>query len=69
MYKLSMLDKVSIILIIVGAINWGLVGLFGINVVYLLFGSVAIIERLIYILIGAAGLNAILLINKSKFKK
>lgn len=69
MYKLSILDKVSIILIIAGAINWGLVGLFGINIVYFLFGSVALIEKLIYILIGASGLNALLLINKSKFKK
>ncbi|SHH18791.1 DUF378 domain-containing protein [Clostridium grantii] len=69
MYKLSTLDKISLILILIGALNWGLFGLFNVNLVYILFGSVTIIERLIYILVGASGINALLLISKSKFKK
>jgi uncharacterized membrane protein YuzA (DUF378 family) len=69
MYKLSNLDKVSILLILIGAINWGLIGLFNVNLVYILFGSVLIIEKLIYILIGASSINMLLLLSKSKLKK
>jgi uncharacterized membrane protein YuzA (DUF378 family) len=69
MYKLSNLDKVSILLILIGAINWGLIGLFNVNLVYILFGSVLIIEKLIYILIGASSINMLLLMSKSKLKK
>lgn len=69
MYKLSILDKVSILLILIGAINWGLVGLFNFNLVFFLFGSVPLIERLIYILVGAAALNSLLLMSKGKLKK
>jgi uncharacterized membrane protein YuzA (DUF378 family) len=69
MYKLSNLDKVSILLILIGAINWGLIGLFNVNLVYILFGSVLIIEKLLYILIGASSINMLLLMSKSKLKK
>lgn len=43
---------VGYILVIVGALNWGLIGLFNFNLVNLVFGSVPWLERLLYILIG-----------------
>lgn len=46
---------VSFALVVVGAINWGLVGLFNFNLVELVFGAVPWLERLIYVLVGAAG--------------
>ncbi|OFI07751.1 hypothetical protein CLOACE_00990 [Clostridium acetireducens DSM 10703] len=67
MYKLSLLDKISLILVIIGAINWGLIGLFNINLIGLLFGEPAnILGRIIYIVVGVAGINMILLLLKTK---
>ena len=49
------LQKILLILTIVGAINWGLVGLFDMNLVSSLFGSATFITRIIYTLIAIAG--------------
>lgn len=46
---------VSFALVVVGAINWGLVGLFNFNLVELVFGAVPWLERLVYVLVGVAG--------------
>lgn len=73
MYKFNIIDKVAIILVIIGAINWGLIGLFNLNLVALLFGeTLSILSRIAYILVGAAGVALVMLIAKmtqaSKFK-
>lgn len=47
---------IALILTIIGAINWGLVGLFNYNLVDSLFGVRTITTRLIYDLVGFAGL-------------
>lgn len=49
-------SKILWALVIIGAVNWGLVGLFDFNVVAVLFGSVEWLESLVYILVGIAGL-------------
>ena len=46
----------SLILLIVGGINWGLVGLFNFNLVTALFGVNSALTNLVYILVGAAGI-------------
>lgn len=50
------LQKVSFALVFIGALNWGLVGLFGWNFVEIIFGGVPWLVKLIYILVGLAGL-------------
>jgi uncharacterized membrane protein YuzA (DUF378 family) len=50
------LDYFILALAIVGAINWGLVGVFKINLVSYLFGSMSWISRIIYALVGLCGL-------------
>ena len=50
------LQKVLLVLTIVGALNWGLVGLFDMNLVSSLFGSSTFITRTIYTLIAIAGI-------------
>ncbi|WP_238882613.1 DUF378 domain-containing protein [Clostridium sp. YIM B02551] len=67
MYKISVLDKVSFILVIIGAINWGTIGLLNFNFVHFLFGILPIIERIIYILVFVAGINLVAIFVKSKF--
>ena len=47
---------VAIILVVIGAINWGLVGLFEFNLVAALFGPMTALTRIIYGLVGLAGL-------------
>lgn len=52
-----MVDKISLALVILGAINWALVGVFQFDLVAWLFGGQgAIISRILYTIIGAAGL-------------
>ncbi len=50
------LHYATFILTVVGALNWGLVGLFNLNLVNLLLGSMPMIEKLVYILVGASAL-------------
>lgn len=61
--RVSYLDWISLLLVIVGAINWGLVGIAGFvsqtanwNLVNLIFGSIPELEWAIYVLVGLAGL-------------
>ena len=57
------LDLLALLLVIVGAVNWGLVGLFKFDLVATLvgeeFGEVNLVSRIIYILVGLAGLALI----------
>ena len=50
------LQKTCLVLTIVGAINWGLIGLFDFNLVSTIFGNGSILERIVYILVGIAGI-------------
>jgi uncharacterized membrane protein YuzA (DUF378 family) len=52
-------DVVAYVLIIVGALNWGLVGFFNFNLVAWLFGEMSTISRIIYALVGLAGIYGI----------
>jgi uncharacterized membrane protein YuzA (DUF378 family) len=67
MYKLSIFDKISFILVIIGALNWGLVGLFNLDLVEALFGGkLQLITRVIYILVGVAGINMLFFLIKAR---
>lgn len=59
---MKVIDIIALILIIIGAINWGLIGIFNFNLVETIFGGFSIISRIIYILVGIAGLWGIKLI-------
>lgn len=58
------LDWVAIVLVIIGAINWGLVGLFQLDLVNAIFGSVAWLATVVYVLVGLAGLYMIYFVSK-----
>ncbi len=53
---MQILQKVALVLTIIGAINWGLIGIFDFNLVDSIFGTASIISRIIYSLVGIAGL-------------
>lgn len=73
MYKISLLDKLSTILVLIGALNWGFIGLANFNVVaklFSLFGKAStILETIVYILVGLSALNVLFLIFKIKNQK
>ena len=51
------IDKITLTLAIIGALNWGAIGLFGFDAVAFLFGGqMAVFSRVIYALVGLAGL-------------
>ena len=51
------MDKIALLLVIIGAVNWGLIGIFQFDLVASIFGGqAAVISRIIYTLVGAAGL-------------
>ena len=52
-------DYVLLTLVIVGAVNWGLIGFFQFDLVAFLFGSMSWLSRIIYALVGIAGLYLI----------
>lgn len=54
----SVIGSIALALAIIGAINWGLVGLFDLNLVSALFGQGAL-TRVIYLLVGLAGVYAL----------
>ena len=56
------IDKLALLLVIIGALNWGGIGLFGFDTVAFLFcGQLALLSRIIYTLVGLAGLWCITL--------
>ena len=59
---MKVINTIALVLIIIGAINWGLIGLFNFNLVDTIFGAMSIISRIIYILVGISGLWGIKLI-------
>jgi uncharacterized membrane protein YuzA (DUF378 family) len=62
-----MLDRISLILVIIGAINWLLVGLFSFDLVaYVCGGQTAVLSRVIYTLVGVAGLWCISLLFRER---
>ena len=52
MNKLNVLDWLALVLVIVGALNWGLVGAANFNLVSTLFGDMSGLSRIVYVLVG-----------------
>jgi len=49
-------DRIALALVVIGALNWGLIGLFGFDLVAAVFGQASALTRLTYSLVGLAGL-------------
>jgi uncharacterized membrane protein YuzA (DUF378 family) len=54
--RMNAIDWLSLALVIIGGLNWGLVGAFGFDLVAAIFGEMTIISRMIYVLVGLAAL-------------
>ncbi|MFH0978389.1 MAG: DUF378 domain-containing protein [Candidatus Woesearchaeota archaeon] len=64
MAEKNALDWTSLILVIIGGLNWGLVGAFNLNLVTAIFGGISMLVTIIYILVGLAALYMIYFLYK-----
>jgi uncharacterized membrane protein YuzA (DUF378 family) len=56
MKKLNVIDKIALTLVLVGALNWGLIGFFKWDLVAAIFGDLSSVTRVIYVIVGIAAL-------------
>ena len=61
--KLKTLDCLVGVLVLIGALNWGLVGFFGFDLVAAIFGEMTFLTRLVYAVVGLAAVYDILMIR------
>jgi uncharacterized membrane protein YuzA (DUF378 family) len=67
LFFMKVIDTIVLILIIIGAINWGLLGFFQFDLVAAIFGEMSTFSRIIYAIIGICGLYSISFFAKDKF--
>ena len=61
------MDNTALVLVILGALNWGAIGLFGVDIIGSIFGGQsAVLSRIIFSLVGLAGLWSITILFKDK---
>ena len=63
---MMIVDTIALVLAIIGSLNWGAIGLFGVDVVSSLFGVGSMLTRIIFSLVGIAGLWTITILFKDK---
>ena len=66
MGKMNALDWIAAILVVIGCLNWGLVGLFDFDLVAEIFGSMSTISRIVYVVLGLAAIYGIFAIVAKK---
>lgn len=64
MNKLNVLDLTALVLVIVGGLNWALVGLFNFDLVATIFGDMSIVSRIVYVLVGLSAVYVLATLGK-----
>lgn len=59
MKETNAVDLIALILLVIGGLNWGLVGLFQFDLVEAILGAIPVLQRIVYGLVGIAGLYVI----------
>lgn len=67
--KTSALDTVMYLLLVIGGLNWGLVGLFGYNLVDSIFGVDSAFSRIIYVIVGLSAVYVAVRLMSAKTEK
>ena len=63
---MKILDRIALILIIVGGLNWGLIGIFDFNLVEFITGDSKVLQSVIYTLVGLCAVWCISLLFRSR---
>jgi uncharacterized protein len=61
---MAVVPVIALILLIVGGLNWALVGLFNFDLVAALFGTMSTLSRIVYVLVGVAAVYALSLLPR-----
>ena len=59
MAQLNVVDWIALVLVIIGGLNWGLVGIGGWDLVEIILGSIPVLQSIVYILVGLSALYMI----------
>ena len=59
----------ALILMVIGALNWGLIGIFQFNLVAAIFGTATVLSRIIYALVGLAGIWGIVMLFQRNVRR
>lgn len=60
----NVLDWIALVLVIIGGLNWGLVGLFNLDLVDVVLGTIPVLANIVYVLVGLAALYLIYFVTK-----
>ncbi len=66
---MHILKVITFILVIIGALNWGLVGAFNLDLVALIFGEMTVLARIVYILVGVSAIIYAISAYKDVFER
>ncbi len=66
---ISVLGTIAYVLLVVGGLNWGLVGAFDFNLVSFLFGEGTLIARIVYMLVGLSAIASVFMVIAHYVKK
>lgn len=60
------LDIIALVLVVIGAVNWGLIGFFQFDLIASIFGTMSMVTRIIYAAVGICGLYSISFFGKDR---
>ncbi len=63
MKNLNAFDWIALVLLIVGGLNWGMIGVFNIDLVSALFGAMTMLTRVVYVLVGASAIYSVYILS------
>ncbi len=63
MKNLNAFDWIALVLLVIGGLNWGMIGLFNVDLVSALFGSMTTLTRVVYSLVGVSALYSIYILS------
>jgi uncharacterized protein len=63
MKNLNTFEWVALVLVAIGGINWGLIGLFNLDLVSTLFGTMSVLTRVVYVLVGVSGIYTLVILS------
>ncbi|PIR93838.1 DUF378 domain-containing protein [Candidatus Falkowbacteria bacterium CG10_big_fil_rev_8_21_14_0_10_39_11] len=63
---MNTLEMLAMVLLVIGGLNWGLIGLFQYDLVAALFGDMSTLSRIVYTLVGISGLYGLIMLFKKK---
>ena len=65
-FVMAVIEKIALALVIIGALNWGLIGVFSFDLVAWLFGAMSVVTRVIYTLVALGGIWSISLLFRNE---